>query len=259
MVRHPVLRRFACAVAAAVAIATLVGCSVEDEAGPVSAAAEPGTASATTVPAPESLPPVTEPPPLPPPPPPLPGIAVADVDDGDTITLVDGQRVRLIGIDTPERGECGYREATAALEGFIAGRPVTLVPGARDDRDRYDRLLRYVEVGGVDLNLAMVSGGWARSRYDSRDGYGRHAREDAYVAADVGTSSPVGCAGPAPERAGAAPTPIAPATGGADPRFSSCSKARAAGFGPYTRGVDVEYDWYNDGDGDGVVCEFPKS
>lgn len=43
--------------------------------------------------------------------------------------------------------------------------------------------------------------------------------------------------------------------GGSDPRFPYCSDAIAAGFGPYTKGVDAEYDWYRDGDGDGVVCE----
>jgi hypothetical protein len=40
-----------------------------------------------------------------------------------------------------------------------------------------------------------------------------------------------------------------------DPEFDSCRQARAAGFGPYTAGVDPEYDWYRDGDGDGTVCE----
>ncbi|MBE1533582.1 excalibur calcium-binding domain-containing protein [Actinomadura algeriensis] len=40
-----------------------------------------------------------------------------------------------------------------------------------------------------------------------------------------------------------------------DPRFSSCTKAKASGYGPYTRGVHREYFWYQDRDGDGVVCE----
>jgi hypothetical protein len=30
---------------------------------------------------------------------------------------------------------------------------------------------------------------------------------------------------------------------------------REAGLGPYARGEDAEYEWYSDGDGDGVVCE----
>lgn len=42
---------------------------------------------------------------------------------------------------------------------------------------------------------------------------------------------------------------------GLDPRFSSCTKAKAAGYGPYYRGRDAEYSWYRDGDGDGIACE----
>jgi hypothetical protein len=45
-----------------------------------------------------------------------------------------------------------------------------------------------------------------------------------------------------------------PAAGGEDPKFTSCTKAKAAGFGPYTK-ADVEYTWYKDGDNDGTVCE----
>ena len=44
-------------------------------------------------------------------------------------------------------------------------------------------------------------------------------------------------------------------SGGTDPRFSTCGAAIAAGYGPYVRGQDPEYDWYRDADGDGVVCE----
>jgi hypothetical protein len=40
-----------------------------------------------------------------------------------------------------------------------------------------------------------------------------------------------------------------------DPRFGTCAAANDAGFGDYVRGVDPEYDWYQDRDGDGVVCE----
>jgi hypothetical protein len=39
-----------------------------------------------------------------------------------------------------------------------------------------------------------------------------------------------------------------------DPRFASCTGVRAAGLGPYRRGRDLEYAWYADPDGDGVVC-----
>ena len=61
---------------------------------------------------------------------------------------------------------------------------------------------------------------------------------------------------PAPAPAPAAPpVPQAPAPAGTDPQFSSCVKAKAAGYGPYVAGTDPEYAWYDDGDGDGVNCE----
>jgi micrococcal nuclease len=166
--------------------------------------------------------------------------AVSEVVDGDTVDLGDGRRVRLIGIDTPEKGECGWAEATTLLEGLVEGRTVVLVTGARSDVDRYGRLLRYVEVDGVDANLAMIASGRAVARYDSRDGYGSHPREAAYVQADDASPSANICAATDP---------------GDDPRFPSCREAKTNGFGPYRRGVDPEYAWYRDGDGDGVACE----
>lgn len=44
-------------------------------------------------------------------------------------------------------------------------------------------------------------------------------------------------------------------TGGTDPKFSTCKEANSNGYGPYTKGVNPEYDWYRDGDKDGTVCE----
>ncbi|MGD7003732.1 GmrSD restriction endonuclease domain-containing protein [Corynebacterium halotolerans] len=52
-----------------------------------------------------------------------------------------------------------------------------------------------------------------------------------------------------------APAPQAPVQGGTDPQFTSCAKAKAAGHGPYTAGIDPEYHWYGDGDNDGINCE----
>ena len=62
-------------------------------------------------------------------------------------------------------------------------------------------------------------------------------------------SAPVGTAAPS-----VAP-PAQPARGGVDPDYGTCKNAKANGAGPYYQGKDPEYDFYRDGDGDGVVCE----
>ena len=40
-----------------------------------------------------------------------------------------------------------------------------------------------------------------------------------------------------------------------DPRFDTCEEANDAGYVDYRRGIDPEYEWYDDADNDGVVCE----
>jgi hypothetical protein len=54
---------------------------------------------------------------------------------------------------------------------------------------------------------------------------------------------------------GPTPSPSPTSSSGLDPRFDYCYHAIAAGYGPYYRGADPEYDWYTDADNDGVVCE----
>jgi hypothetical protein len=52
------------------------------------------------------------------------------------------------------------------------------------------------------------------------------------------------------------PATNSPSAGsGTDPRFNYCYEANAAGYGPYFRGQDAEYYWYDDADNDGSVCE----
>lgn len=134
------------------------------------------------------------------PPVPTPSVApatVVDVVDGDTIDVrMDGdiETVRLVGIDTPERGECGYDKATLNL-GRMLNVAVTLVEAGpeTDDRDLYGRLLRYVEAGGDDVGLQQIEDGMAIARYDSRDGYGRHDREAEYIAADAASKKSYRC------------------------------------------------------------------
>jgi hypothetical protein len=57
-----------------------------------------------------------------------------------------------------------------------------------------------------------------------------------------------------PAPAPAPPAPTAPSSG-LDPRFGTCTEAKAAGYGPYVSGRDAEYSWYRDADHDGTVCE----
>jgi len=140
---------------------------------------------------------------------------VSHVVDGDTIDVVgpDGSpsTVRLIGIDTPERNQCGFDAATQAMAALVADKDVVLTSGARDDIDRYGRLLRYVDVEGVDAGRAMIESGLAIARYDSRDGYGEHTREADYIAVDSLSENNAACRTPpttAPVR-NVVPLPIA--------------------------------------------------
>lgn len=187
------------------------------------------------------------------------GWTVTNVVDGDTIDVrhTDGteERVRIVGIDTPERGECGFGEASSAMATLVQGATVDLVAGARDDRDRYGRILRYVDVDGTDAGLTLIEGGLAIARYDSRDGYGRHDREDAYVAADAAT--PHACGAPAPATAPAAPPPGTSTSGpgsGPNGAWKNCTEAREHGAAPVLRG-DPGYGNHLDRDADGIGCE----
>ena len=92
---------------------------------------------------------------------------VTYVVDGDTVHVaVAGrdERVRLIGIDTPEVGQCDSARATALARRLAQGRPVTLVGDATQaTRDRYGRLLAYVVLpGGRDLGYQELARGYAR-------------------------------------------------------------------------------------------------
>lgn len=83
------------------------------------------------------------------------------VIDGDTFILSDGRKVRLIGIDTPERWQPYYSEAKRRMMELVFGKEVELVRDVRDV-DKYGRLLRYVYVGDEFVNLKMMEEGYAR-------------------------------------------------------------------------------------------------
>ena len=88
--------------------------------------------------------------------------------DGDTLDL-DGERIRLFGIDAPERGQscgplaCG-KAATESLADILSAGPVRCVPV---ETDRYGRTVARCKAGRVDVNREMVRQGmaWAYRQY----------------------------------------------------------------------------------------------
>jgi endonuclease YncB( thermonuclease family) len=88
---------------------------------------------------------------------------VVRVIDGDTIdVMLNGQeqRVRYVGVNTPERDEPCYSEARAANAALVQGQTVTLLRDT-SETDRYGRLLRYLYVGDTFVNQQLVRDGWA--------------------------------------------------------------------------------------------------
>lgn len=94
--------------------------------------------------------------------------------DGDTIVVrLDGreERIRYVGVNTPESDEACGSTATEANSRLVAGQTVRL---ERDtsDRDRFDRLLRYVYVGETMVNRELIVQGYAEAvLYEPDDRY----------------------------------------------------------------------------------------
>jgi micrococcal nuclease len=190
--------------------------------------------------------------------------SITDVVDGDTLAvrLENGrrERVRLIGIDTPEHGDCLSARATGQARRLAVGERVVLRGDAtQDTRDRYGRLLAYAWVRGRDLGFQMVASGLARVYVYDRP----FQRLPAYRRAEqIGRTRPQnvwrGCAAPVapPPRVGSPP-----AGPGCDASYPTvcipppppdldCAEVAHAAFA--VRGADPHRF---DGDGDGVGCE----
>jgi micrococcal nuclease len=97
---------------------------------------------------------------------------VVKVVDGDTLdVMIDGkaERLRLIGINTPETVdprkpvECFGAEASNKAKALLSGKKISLESdSSQGERDKYDRLLRYVFLeDGTNFNLLMIREGYA--------------------------------------------------------------------------------------------------
>jgi endonuclease YncB( thermonuclease family) len=83
--------------------------------------------------------------------------------DGDTIQSGESF-VRLVQINTPERRECGYQEATEYTAKFLKlkGKLVLTTDKNLDSFDGYGRALGYLTKGNRNLNLELVKYGYAK-------------------------------------------------------------------------------------------------
>jgi len=211
-------------------------------------------------------------------------LKVVKIYDGDTVTMADGLKIRLLQIDAPElaEGECFAKESKAALINLLAKKgSVTLkADPASASYDRYGRALRYIFVGKLNVNLEMVKiGAAAPYFYQGEKGiYSAamlKAAQDAklykvglwkdcpgtkllptkaittYKAAGTPVASPISTPVTAPS----------PSTGcdlnyaGCIPLFPpdlNCSDIKALGLAPVT--VIGKDPHRLDGDGDGIAC-----
>lgn len=86
---------------------------------------------------------------------------VKRIIDGDTVELDSGEKVRYLGIDTPEKNERGYSEATELNRRLVEGQQVHLEYDVQC-KDRYGRLLAFVCADGTMVNEELIREGHAK-------------------------------------------------------------------------------------------------
>ncbi len=228
--------------------------------------------------------------------------SVVRVVDGDTVDVQFGDgttdRVRLIGIDTPEvvdprkPVQCFGREASAHAHDLLDGQAVSIeLDASQGERDVFGRLLAYVWLpDGRNFGEVMIGDGYAHEYtydlpYAYRDLF--KVAQDAAIDNQAGLWSPASCAGDTEQPAGlplaavTAPQPSvpeAPAPPAAPPPPASIAPT---GFDP-TKYIG-QGDRYNcsafasqadaqavlradprdpnrlDGDRDGIACESNRA
>lgn len=106
---------------------------------------------------------------------------VVEVIDGDSIVLEDGSEIRLLGINAPEREYPFYDEAKTRLSSLVLGKVVRLESDF-EDKDRYGRLLRYIFINDVLVNIQLVKEGLANVFMESGLRYENQLNDAEYYA-----------------------------------------------------------------------------
>lgn len=115
------------------------------------------------------------------------GKVVTKVIDGDTV-LVEGETVRLSGIDADERGYPCYQAAKRALETKVLGKEVTLKREG-ENKGQYGRLLRYIFLNQTNINQYLVERGLAVARVSDQSQY----KQDIIGAESEARKQKIGC------------------------------------------------------------------
>jgi len=109
-------------------------------------------------------------------------VLVTEVTDGDTITIQGGIRVRLLGIDAPEKNEKFYSDSQKWLQNLLLFKEIEL-ESDYEDKDRYNRLLRWVWLEDKLVNEQLVMEGLAIAKfYENNEKYqNRIANAEAFA------------------------------------------------------------------------------
>ncbi|MDO8658957.1 MAG: thermonuclease family protein [Candidatus Levybacteria bacterium] len=89
-------------------------------------------------------------------------IFVSKVLDGDTIETNTGEKIRYLGINTPEKGQPFANESTKLNQDLTLGKTIDLEFDVQT-KDRYGRTLAYVYTNGIFVNLEIIKKGLAVS------------------------------------------------------------------------------------------------
>ena len=113
---------------------------------------------------------------------------VSKVIDGDTV-IINGESVRLLGIDSDERGYPCYNAAKKRIEELVLNKEVVLEKD-NEDKDQYQRYLRYLFLDGGNIGLQMVEEGLAVSRFSPEN---RKYKDEILNAEIEARENQVGC------------------------------------------------------------------